>query len=126
MSVRPITDTLRLLQGGLFLDQCSDLMAELVKSVDDTGKAGKLTIVLDFKKSGGAMAITAKVTNKTPERAPDADLLWPTVEGNLSIDNPAQRKLDLRVAESKPKEIREVDQSTGEIKFAPAVAAVAG
>lgn len=114
--IRPITDTLRLLQGGVFLDQCSEQMADLVKSVDDTGKAGKLTITLDFKKSGGAMAITAKVTNKTPERAPDADLLWPTVEGNLSIDNPNQRKLDLRVAEKAPKEIRNVDQSTGEIK----------
>lgn len=114
--IRPITDTLRLLQGGVFLDQCSEQMSDLVKSVDDTGKAGKLTITLDFKKSGGAMAITAKVTNKTPERAPDADLLWPTVEGNLSIDNPNQRKLDLRVADKAPKEIRNVDPSTGEIK----------
>lgn len=114
--IRPITDTLRLLQGGLFLDQCSELMAELVKSVDETGKAGKLTITLDFKKSGGAMAITAKVTNKTPEKAPDADLLWPTVEGNLSLDNPNQRKLDLRVAETKPKDIRQVDSDTGEIR----------
>ena len=37
MSVRPITDTLRLLQGGTFLDQCSDTLAQVVKGVEDTG-----------------------------------------------------------------------------------------
>lgn len=126
MSIRPITDTLRLLQGGVFLDICSEQMSDLVKSVDDTGKAGKLTITLDFKKSGGAMAITAKVTNKSPERAPDADLLWPTVEGNLSIDNPAQRKLDLRTVEPTNREVRSVDPSTGEIKTPIGALAAAG
>lgn len=37
---RPITDTLRILQGGAFLDECSDMLADVVKSVDETGKAG--------------------------------------------------------------------------------------
>lgn len=118
MAVRPITDTLRLLQGGLFLDQCSDLLADVVKNVDETGKAGKLTITLDLKKSGGAIALSAKVTNKVPEAKPDEDLLWPTVEGNLQLDNPRQQKLDLKVADSGPKEVRQVDQPTGEIKTA--------
>jgi hypothetical protein len=96
MSIRPITDTLRLLHGGLFLDECSDKMAGIVRSVDDTGKAGRLTITLEVKKVSGALSVTAKVTDKVPERAPDADLFYPTVEGNLSVDNPNQRKLDLR------------------------------
>lgn len=96
MSVRPITDTLRLLQGGLFLDLCSDKLAELVKGVEETGKAGKLTITLDVKRAGGALAVTAKVTNKTPEARPEEDLFWSTVEGNLTTENPAQRKLDLQ------------------------------
>ena len=115
MSIRPITDTLRLLQGGLFLDQCSELLAEVVRSVDETGKAGKLTMTLDLKKAGGAMSILAKVTNKVPEQRPDEDLLWPTVEGNLSLDNPNQRKLDLRVAPNQAPEVRNVDPATGEI-----------
>lgn len=115
---RPITDTLRLLQGGVFLESCSDLLAETVKAVDQTGKAGKLTITLDMKKSGGAMAITAKVTNKAPEAKPDEDLLWPTIEGNLSLDNPAQRKLDLRQVDEKPKAIRQAEQPTREIRGA--------
>lgn len=119
MSVRPITDTLRILQGGLFLDKCSELLSEVVKSVDETGKAGKLTITLDLKKSGGALAINAKVTNKAPEAKPDEDLMWPTVEGNLSLENPSQRKLDLRVAERpSPDSARQIDQSTGEIRVA--------
>lgn len=106
MSIRPITDTLRLLHGGVFIDECSEKLAEVVRSVDETGKAGKLTITLDLKKSGGALAIAAKVTNKAPEQKADEDLMWPTVEGNLSLDNPAQRKLDL-----KP-----VDNPKGELK----------
>lgn len=112
---RPITDTLRILQGGAFLDECSDKLAEVVKSVDETGKAGKLTITIDLKKSGGALAITAKCTNKAPETAPDADLLWPTVEGNLSIDNPNQRRLDLRPVEEPGRAVRSADPETGEI-----------
>jgi hypothetical protein len=115
MSIRPITDTLRLLQGGVFLDECSELLSEVVRSVDETGKAGKLTITLDLKKSGGALAITAKATNKVPEAAPDADLLWPTVEGNLVLDNPTQRKLDLRVAPGAPTQVRNIDPDSGEI-----------
>lgn len=29
MSIRPIADTLRMLQGGLFLDTCSEQLADL-------------------------------------------------------------------------------------------------
>lgn len=108
MATRPITDTLRMLQGGVFIESCSDQLAELVRGVDDTGKAGKLVITLALKKSAGAIEIVATCTNKTPEAKPDSDLLWPTVEGNLSVDNPHQRKLDLR----------QVDVSTGEIRQA--------
>ncbi len=115
---KPITDTLRLLQGGVFLDQCSDLFASIVRAVEETGKAGKLTITLDVKKVNAAVSVLAKVTDKTPEPAPDADLFYATVEGNLSLDNPNQRKLDLRVADSPPKQVRTVDPETGEIKTA--------
>jgi hypothetical protein len=118
MGVRPITDTLRLLQGGMFLDQCSDKLSEIVKGVDETGKAGKLTITLDVKKVGAALSVLAKVTDKTPEEPADADLFYPTVEGNLSVDNPNQRKLDLRQVDEPRREVRDVDQETGEIRSA--------
>ena len=109
MSIRPITDTLRLLDGGAFLDQASEQMAKLVKSVEETRKGGKLVITLDLKQvSGGAISITPTVATKVPEPKPDSTLLWATVEGNLSIDNPHQQKLDLRA----------VEQPKGELKTA--------
>lgn len=91
---KPVTDTLRLLDGGAFMDECSEKLAEAVRAVEETGKAGKLTITLDLKKAGGAIAVAGKVTNKTPEVKPDETLMWATVEGNLVLENPAQRKLE--------------------------------
>lgn len=107
MSIRPITDTLRLLEGGVFMDQASEKLAALVKGIEETGKAGKLVISLDLKQvAGGAISITPHCSTKVPEAKPDSTLLWPTVEGNLSMDNPRQQKLDLRTVDSKPAELK--------------------
>ena len=106
MSSRPITDTLRLLDGGAFLNRSSDELAALVRRVDETGKAGKLTMTLEVKRvTGGAISIVPSVVARVPEPKPDATVLWATVEGNLTQDNPRQQRLELRT----------VDQSTGEI-----------
>lgn len=113
---KPLIDTLKLLRGGVFLDDCAELLAETVRAVDETGKAGKLTITIDFKKSNGAMAVLAKATNKVPEPVVDGDLLWATVEGNLTQSNPNQRSLDLKTVDAPARVIRDVDQSTGEIR----------
>ena len=114
---KPIYDTLKLLNEGAFLDECADKLAEAVKAVDETDKPGKVTITLDLKKAGGAISITAKVTNKAPEPKPDSTLLWPTAEGNLSLNNPAQRDLVfVDVSTNKdPREVRNIDPNTGEI-----------
>lgn len=85
-----------MLHGGSFSDECTEELKGVVRSVDETGKAGRLTITLDFKKAGGALSIDAKVTSKMPEAKADPDLLWATVEGNLSLQNPNQRTLDLQ------------------------------
>lgn len=94
---RPITDTLRLLDEGAFLDRCSERMAKLVRAVEDTGKAGKLVITLEVKRgTKGAMLIRPEVATKVPEAKPEPTMLWSTPEGNLTADNPKQQKLDLR------------------------------
>lgn len=105
--IRPITDTLRLLEGGAFMDAASEKLASLVKGIEETGKSGKLVISLDLKQvAGGAISITPHCSAKVPETKPDSTLLWPTVEGNLSVDNPRQQKLDLREVDRKPAELK--------------------
>jgi len=118
MSIKPITDTLRLLEEGRFSDRASEQLAALVKGVDETGKAGTLTITLKLKKSAGAVAIAADVKTKVPEPKADDTLLWPTVEGNLQMTNPNQRTLDLRAVPEVKHAPRTIDQETGEIKTA--------
>lgn len=100
MSARPITHALRHLQGGAFLDQAGEKLAELVKAIEETGKGGTLTIKLDLKRvGGGAIQITPTLKASVPEAKPETTLLFSTVEGNLTLDNPNQQKLDLRSVE---------------------------
>ena len=93
---KPFGETMRLFRQGQFNDECAELFAQMVRGVEETGKAGKLTITIDVKKAGAAVQVAAKVTDKTPEPTPDADLFWTTVEGNLTHSNPNQQQLDLK------------------------------
>lgn len=104
MPVRPITDTLRLLEGGTFLDTISDKLNALVKTVDETGKPGELILKLKIKRvSGSALGITPTIEVKTPKEKPDETLLYATPEGNLSQDHPKQRNLELQaVGDDRP------------------------
>ena len=105
---QPITETLKHIGGGVFIDTASDKMAELVQAVSDSGKAGSLTITISVKPAtrGGAMHLTGKYTLKKPAEEPMEALLFATPEGNLVADDPKQSKLDLKAPEEKPKELK--------------------
>ena len=100
MSTRPITDTLRHIGGGVFIDTASDKLAELVAAVDQSGKAGRIDLTISVKKAtrGGAMHITGTVKLNKPAEEPMEAMLFATPEGNLVADDPHQQKLDLKVA----------------------------
>ncbi len=100
MSARPITDTLRHIGGGVFIDTASDKLAELVAAVDASGKAGKIDLSISVKKAtrGGAMHITGRVKLTKPAEDAMEAMLFATPEGNLVADDPKQSKLDLKVA----------------------------
>lgn len=98
MSVRPITDTLRHIGGGVFIDTASDKLAELVAAVDTSGKSGRIDLTITVKKAtrGGAMHIVGKVKLTKPAEEPMEAMLFATPEGNLVADDPRQQKLDLK------------------------------
>lgn len=93
---KPLSDTLRLLQQGALNAKAGDLLAGIIKAVDETGKPGKLTLTIDIKKTGAALSVLGDVTDKTPVEKPNPDMFWATVEGHLTEQNPSQRKLDLQ------------------------------
>lgn len=98
---RPITDTLRHIGDGVFIDTASNQLAELVAAVDQSGKPGKIDLSISVKKAtrGGAMVLTGKVKLTKPADEPMEVMLFATPEGNLVADDPNQRKLDLKIAE---------------------------
>lgn len=113
--IRPITDTLRHIGGGIFIDMASDKMNELVSAVDASGKGGKLTLEVSVKKAtrGGAMHITGKIRLTKPAEDAMEAMLFATPEGNLVADDPRQQKLELKSVEdvnAPPKELKTVNQ----------------
>jgi len=119
MAVRPFTDTLRMVDQGVFVDICSEKFNELIKRVDDTKKSGKLTITLEMKPArAGAMNIIPTVTTKLPETKADPTLLWVTPDFNLTVDNPNQQQLDLRQVATAVTELREAIEPSQPLRSA--------
>lgn len=112
MSIRPIVDTLREIRQGALLDEASEELAEVVKRVSETGKAGALSLKLTVKPAGRGsvrtVVIVDEVTTKLPEPDKEVTVFFPTSEGNLSKQDPAQMNLGLRAVET-------LDTETGEI-----------
>lgn len=110
--VRPITDTLRHLEGGCFVDTASDKLAEVVRAVEATGKTGELTLKIKVRRAtAGALALYGSVTARVPAEPPTEALMFSTPEGNLLTEDPSQKKLDLRPVAPEP--ARELTQMKG-------------
>lgn len=97
---KAFTDELRDLRRGALVEQATERLAELVNAVTATGKPGKLTLELSLKRVGrGAITVTDKITVKSPEPQVDNEtLMFPGPNGSLFTEDPAQQRLDLKVA----------------------------
>jgi len=94
---RPFQETLHNINNGTLLHDAAEAMAELVLAVDSTGKAGKIIIEINVRKATArTMAVVGKVTVKKPQEPLLESLLFPTADGNLLTEDPAQMKLPLK------------------------------
>lgn len=116
---KPLSYALGLLKSGTLDAEAGELLAGVIKAVDETGKPGKLTLTIAVARQGAALSVLGVVTDKTPEEKPLPDLFWATPEGHLSLQNPNQRNLDLQVVgDKRPEAVNTVDPLTGEIRQA--------
>jgi hypothetical protein len=107
-----ILETCRNIGGGTFIDQASDKLAELIRSVNETGRSGKIELVIGVKKAtrGGAMHLTGKVKLTRPAEEPMEAMLFSTEDGRLLTEDPNQSKLDLRVVAEQSPQLKTINQ----------------
>lgn len=98
---------------GFFISSASDKLAELVREVKETGKTGKIELIIRIKKStrGGAMHITGDIKLTKPKSDPMEAMLFVDDNDELTPDNPHQHSLDLKVvADTSTKTLKQINQ----------------
>ncbi|SFK75397.1 hypothetical protein SAMN05216302_101470 [Nitrosomonas aestuarii] len=108
-----IITTLRQIGNGSLVTSMENNLQKLVQAVDESGKAGKLTIVIDVKKAtkGNAMNIKGQTKLTAPSTEHHESLMFATEEGELVTENPKQQKLDLNVVNANKGEIKNVNEA---------------
>lgn len=89
---RPFADFIREQARGATHDELSELLAELVRKVDETGKAGTLTYSLKVSpiKGSGGFEVTDQIKAKMPEFDRGGSIFFATKNGALTRDDPNQ------------------------------------
>lgn len=112
--MKPITDTLREINNGKFVEEITAEFADLVRNAMTTGKKGKLVVQLTVKpaRGGRTMTLDADYKYSVPEYDRPTEHFFVDTNGSLLRNDPDQKQLDLRNVN--------VDVSTGEIRSAVA------
>lgn len=77
-------------------DQLTQQLAELVAAVQDTRKAGSLTLKLSIKPAGDIddmVTVTDSITVSKPEHDRPPSMFYATRDGALSKDHPSQQTM---------------------------------
>ncbi len=101
--MKTVLDFLREYRNGRAIDLISERLAEVTRAVDETGKAGEVTIVIKVKpdKGGGSGKTSSIVVkSKRPEYDIPEAVFFSDTEGNLHRTDPAQMDMPLAVVRS--------------------------
>jgi hypothetical protein len=111
-TTRPFFDTVRDFRRGQFLEECADKLQEVIASVEETGKAGKLVIeiaVAPASRGQGAVRVADKITTKLPALPAGETIMFVTNDNNLVANDPRQGSFELKQVDTdKPTEYRNV------------------
>lgn len=108
MAPRPFTDTLNSLRYGTLNEDLTKALNDLTTKCADTGRQGKLTLVLNLKPGkGGQIEIFDDIKVTAPKEERGSSIFWATPEGNLTRDDPKQMAIE---------GLRTLDHSTGELR----------
>jgi hypothetical protein len=79
---------------GETIDELSEEFNKLVQAVENTGRAGELTLQIKLKPStAGAIELTDLVKVKLPPQQKGTSLFFATPEGNLVRNDPRQKEI---------------------------------
>ena len=91
-------DVLDMIRGGELSTELDEQIAETVKAVQATGKAGELTLKIKIKKSkSDQIEISDAVTCKMPQPERKVTYVFALENGAVSRSDPRQRALDLAI-----------------------------
>lgn len=98
------SQTLSDIYNGGLLDDLSERLTQVVKASEQTGKTGSITLTLKIKTQGssGQVEIKPVIKSVVPEFENGTALMFITPEGNLQLNDPRQKKLDLKVVNREP------------------------
>lgn len=92
------------LNKGTLNDELTEVLADVVKAVRETGKAGSLTLTLKVsmfnKADENIVKISPSVSSKIPEGERAETIMWSTADGDLLRNDPHQPINELKQVET--------------------------
>lgn len=96
---KPFTSFVQEQRNGSLHVELSEALAEVTKSVQDTGKDASLTMKITVKagpKGSDTIMVSDQIAKKLPAPERDVSIFFADDRGNLSRQNPRQPMLPLR------------------------------